>query len=129
MVQEPFAFSTADFLRFLILTIIVAPPNFLWQGWLERTFPARRATVAHTVPNPESLEMGEGGRFLSKSDEDARGEQGQKEDFSWANTFKKWFVDCMTVGAIGNTLAFLIIMGLMKGKSLQDIHLAIRKVC
>lgn len=35
---------------------------------------------------------------------------------NWKNIFTKWFVDCITLGAIGNTLLFLVFMGLLNGK-------------
>lgn len=37
------------------------------------------------------------------------------------NTALKWFIDCITVGAIMNTAAFLIIIGVLKGQTLVDI--------
>lgn len=123
-VQEPFAFSIGDFLRFMLLNIIVAPPNFIWQGWLEKTFPARKVVGASHKPSPEEIELGESQGFLEK-EKDVETEQ--KEEFNWANTFKKWFIDCISMGAIMNTVAFLIIMGLMKSKTLPDIGEAIRK--
>ncbi|KAG8629058.1 hypothetical protein KVT40_002923 [Elsinoe batatas] len=120
--NDPFTFSLGDFLRFMFLNIIVAPPNFIWQGWLERTFPARKAIPSSHRASPEEIELGEADGFIEK-----RGDQEQREYFSWANTFKKWFVDCMTAGAIMNTIAFLVIMGLMKHKSLPEIGQAVRK--
>lgn len=48
--------------------------------------------------------------------------------FDWRNTFAKWFIDCMTAGAVLNTLAFLIVMGVLKGHESNVIMVAIRKV-
>jgi hypothetical protein len=53
---------------------------------------------------------------------------GQKGRFSLRNTLTKWFVDCITAGAIFNTIAFLIIMGIMKGQGLDQISSNIRTV-
>ncbi|PNS14367.1 hypothetical protein CAC42_6880 [Sphaceloma murrayae] len=120
---EAFSFSVGDFLRFALLNVIVAPPNFIWQGWLEKMFPAMKPVSGLKSPTPEEIELGESQGFIEK---DTR-EQEQQRVFSWANTFKKWFVDCITVGAIINTVAFLVIMGIMKSKSIPEIGAAVRK--
>lgn len=44
------------------------------------------------------------------------------------NTLLKWFIDCMTVGALGNTIVFLVLMGFMKGRSSEQIFAAIKNV-
>jgi len=44
------------------------------------------------------------------------------------NTLTKWFIDCITVGALLNTVVFLMLMGLMKGRSPTQICAAIRSV-
>ncbi|KAL6414545.1 hypothetical protein AUP68_01074 [Ilyonectria robusta] len=41
--------------------------------------------------------------------------------FSLKNTLTKWFVDCISAGAIMNTVAFLLIMGIFKGQSGSQI--------
>jgi hypothetical protein len=128
--QEPFAFSWSDFIRFLVLNIIVAPPNFHWQAWLEKTFPARKSAERYEI-SPESMELGESRQFLDKDDDRGKviiTETGREKNFNWVNTFKKWFLDCIFVGAIMNTLAFLIIMGMMKGKNLAELQTAVQKV-
>ena len=38
----------------------------------------------------------------------------------------KWFIDCITLGAIFNTVAFFILMGLLKRQSFAQIGLNIR---
>lgn len=40
----------------------------------------------------------------------------------------KWFIDCITMGAIMNTVAFLVLMGIMKGQSGAQIGNNIRTV-
>ena len=44
------------------------------------------------------------------------------------HTFMKWFIDCMTVGALLNTVAFLVLMGLMKGQPRAQIASNVRTV-
>lgn len=47
----------------------------------------------------------------------------------WWNIFRKWFLDCITMGALLNTVLFLVIMGVLKGKSSEQITTDLRKVC
>lgn len=45
---------------------------------------------------------------------------------NWWNIFKKWFTDCITMGALLNTTMFLVIMGFMKRKSWSRIGTDLR---
>ncbi|CAK3749078.1 hypothetical protein D6C85_07007 [Lecanosticta acicola] len=110
--EGPFTLSLPDFLRFVILSLLTAPPNFLWQMFLERTFPGRKAVP---VSDPEDAEKG---------NTEEEGEKVLKLD--WKNTMIKWFVDCISMGALLNTTAFLILMGLMKGRTWNEIATALR---
>lgn len=109
VLQAPFAIDLPEFLRFVILSLLTAPPNFLWQMLLERTFPGKKA-----VPVAADEEKGSAEETEMKLD--------------WKNTMIKWFVDCITMGALLNTTAFLVIMGLMKGRTLPEIGTALRTV-
>ncbi|KAB2578589.1 Mpv17/PMP22 [Lasiodiplodia theobromae] len=117
---RPLAFNPIEFLRFVILTLITAPPNYVWQQFLERTFPAYPgpAGLGHAHRSP---------RVSSDGDVEKRGDEGllhveeEKPKLNLKNTITKWFVDCITMGAIMNTVAFLVIMGLMKGQSSAQI--------
>lgn len=122
--KEPFVFDLAKFLRFLIVTLMTAPPNYMWQQLLERTFPAYErkaqapAPVAH---DPEKQEMSLADR---DDDDDVRaggGDVEQKPKLNLRNTMTKWFVDCITLGAIFNTVAFFLLMGFLKRQSLDQI--------
>lgn len=125
--QRPLAFNAIEFLRFVTLTFITAPPNYMWQQLLERTFPAypRSAALDHAHRSP---------RVSSDGDPEKRGEDGtlyveeERPKLDLKNTLTKWFVDCITLGAIFNTIAFLVIMGIMKGQSSAQIGLNIQTV-
>lgn len=107
--------------------MITAPPNYVWQQFLERTFPAYPGPtgLAHAHRSP---------RVSSDGDVEKRGDEGllhideEKPKLNLKNTITKWFVDCITMGAIMNTVAFLVIMGLMKGQSSAQIGGNIRTV-
>lgn len=48
--------------------------------------------------------------------------------FSIRNTLAKWFIDCITAGAIMNTVAFLVVMGISKGQPAIQIASNIKTV-
>ncbi|KAH7041220.1 uncharacterized protein B0I36DRAFT_282017 [Microdochium trichocladiopsis] len=45
---------------------------------------------------------------------------------NWTNTLTKWFIDCITLGALFNTLAFFILTGLLKNQPLSQIAHTVR---
>ncbi|THW64775.1 hypothetical protein D6D19_09436 [Aureobasidium pullulans] len=121
--QAPTTVSAADFLRFVIFTLLTAPPNYLWQHALERVFPGRKPIDSTKTVLP---------RYEIREHDELLGEDvlQQEEEFEtkldWKNTMIKWFVDCMTLGALLNTAAFLILMGIMKGRSPGEIGTVLR---
>ncbi|CAM1503133.1 Fc.00g079090.m01.CDS01 [Cosmosporella sp. VM-42] len=95
-------------LHFVTLAFITVPPNYLWQQFLEQQFPAYPSGRKHE----DSNDMEKGGVDVINWKE-GRGEPGGPK-LSIQNTMIKWFIDCITAGAIMNTLAFLIVMGILK---------------
>ncbi|KAK7984727.1 hypothetical protein PG996_006035 [Apiospora saccharicola] len=128
--QKPFAFDHLQFLRFVILTLITCPPNYIWQQWLERSFPAyeRRAAPNDVEKNQHEMEkMSESnGASVGVGQSGAGGEAANKPKLNIQNTMAKWFIDCMTLGAVMNTVAFFILMGFLKGQGLGQIGFNIR---
>ncbi|THX90026.1 hypothetical protein D6D05_00777 [Aureobasidium pullulans] len=121
--QASMAISAADFLRFVIFTLLTAPPNYLWQHALERVFPGRKPIDSTKTVLP-LYEIREHDELLG---EDVLQQEEEIETkLDWKNTMIKWFVDCMTLGALLNTAAFLILMGIMKGRSPGEIGTALR---
>lgn len=111
--------------RFVLLTIVTAPPNYVWQQYLERTFPAYARSVAGDAANGDGHNLEKGGVGQDGLGRDA----GSKPKLNMRNTMTKWFMDCIVLGAILNTVAFLILMGLMKGQTLDMIGQTVRTVC
>ncbi|KAI0166640.1 hypothetical protein GGR57DRAFT_447388 [Xylariaceae sp. FL1272] len=113
--QRPFSFDIAMFLRFVTFTFIAAPPNYLWQQLLERTFPAYERTRANSgsasANSPRDVEK----QLHESSASDPKAKLKLK------NTFTKWFIDCITIGAIFNTIAFFILMGILKWQPVPTI--------
>ncbi|KAG6066759.1 hypothetical protein E4U32_005406 [Claviceps aff. humidiphila group G2b] len=84
--------------QFLIFSIISTPPNFIWQDYLESTFPARNPPSppppAATHPQKPSQKPA-----LKKTSEQ------QQQPLNVRNTLTKFFLD-QTLGATLNTLLF-----------------------
>lgn len=113
-----------DFLqlgRFVLLSVMTAPPNYQWQILLEKWFPAyaRTSPASENPRDGRDVEKGVAGQAESASG---------KSKLNMRNTLIKWFIDCMTVGALLNTVAFLVLMGLMKGQEMGMIGQNLRTV-
>ena len=122
-----FILNLTDLVRFICLHLLTAPPNYKWQELLERNFPARPPEgIGSSIPL-QDRDVEKNSTDGRDSDEDdpsswrARGALTQRGTLSLRNLFTKWFIDCITVGAMMNTSAFLIIMGLLKGQSWEKI--------
>ncbi|KAI0850313.1 hypothetical protein F5Y00DRAFT_233073 [Daldinia vernicosa] len=115
---HPFVFDFANFLRFVAVTFITAPPNYMWQQLLERSFPAyERKTSIGDIEK----------QGINGEDVRARGNpEDQEPKLNLRNTFAKWFIDCITLGAIFNTVAFFILMGILKSQPVAQIAQNIR---
>ncbi|KAI0976109.1 hypothetical protein F4678DRAFT_214318 [Xylaria arbuscula] len=121
--ERPFAFDIGMFLRFVAVTFLTAPPNYMWQQLLERTFPAyerkRPSTPGTGSESPRDLEK-------QLTDEAGAGPSEAKPKLNLRNTFAKWFIDCITLGAIFNTVAFFLLMGMLKRQPVAVIGHNIR---
>lgn len=130
--EHPFVFDAPQYLRFVALAFLTAPPNYKWQQQLEHWLPSneRRSPLRDI----------EGGR-KEKGDDDEKSEKKEPVEshegrqqladpkqlkLNWRNTFAKWFIDCITVGAVLNTVAFFVLMGVMKGQTTAQIGHNIR---
>jgi hypothetical protein len=122
----PLVFSAPDFVRFVIFTLLTAPPNYLWQYLLERLFPSRKP-LDPTKPTLPRYEACDHDPLLDEGHLQQDEESEAKLD--WKNTIIKWLLDCMTLGALLNVSAFIILMGFLKGRSLTQIGSALRTVC
>ncbi|KAI3337217.1 hypothetical protein HD806DRAFT_31265 [Xylariaceae sp. AK1471] len=119
--ERPFAFDIAMFLRFVALAFLTSPPNYMWQQLLERSFPAyeRKQTGARSgSDSPRDLEK--------QMTEGTGAGPEPKPKLNLKNTFTKWFIDCITLGALFNTVAFYILMGMLKRQPVAIIAHNIR---
>ncbi|KYK57325.1 Mpv17 / PMP22 family protein [Drechmeria coniospora] len=131
-VQQAPNLELRQLVRFLALQLITTPPNFQWQIYLEKRFPAYLPSTRGPRNKKDKDEL-----ELRSLEEAARVGYGSEPlgpvavapyKFSMRNTMMKWFVDCFTAGAIVNTVAFLVIMGMMKGQRVSQICDNVRTV-
>lgn len=121
--KRPFTLDIIQLLRFIALSFMTSPPNYQWQQFLERTFPAYPAPPPSTsAPGGTDIELKMAAHGSTPSHlESGTAIPGIPAKFSLQNTLTKWFVDCITLGAVGNTVAFLVLMGIMKGQTWPQI--------
>lgn len=71
-------------------------------------------------PSPTSSTSGGSSIFSTPASSSVR-------RLNWRNTMTKWFIDCITLGALLNTLAFFILMGLLKNQPLSQIAVTVKE--
>lgn len=91
--------------QFILFTIVSTPPNFLWQDFLESTFPA--TTAAAAVPTAEALAAAAKGddKELDKEAREGRLLEPGHGRLNIRNTVIKFVLD-QTIGAAVNTVLF-----------------------
>lgn len=120
--QHAFTLDLRQLARFLALTLMTTPPNYMWQQYLERTFPAHPSRLSRHSPGAkENIELKSLEEAAVPPPQPGAGSGGgdgldRPARLNVRNTLAKWFIDCIVVGAIANTVAFLLIMGLLKGQ-------------
>lgn len=119
--QAPFVFNIPEFTRFIVLTLLTAPPNYKWQQLLEQSFPAYAPSTDPALPLSHR-------EAEKRRNEDASLQGTSRSKLNIKNTLTKWFIDCMTAGALMNTVVFIVLMGLMKGQPVGQIYQNVRTV-
>ncbi|EXJ71317.1 uncharacterized protein A1O5_05123 [Cladophialophora psammophila CBS 110553] len=140
--EKAFEFDLPRLLRFLCLDLITAPVNYKWQELLEKMFPRHAPASAssredyHSIPledhdvekdsNADEVEVEQDPTTVAEGSSPRQQQQRAKRTKkkkkkasakkNWKNIWTKWFIDCITLGAILNTVAFLVIMGFLNGQ-------------
>ena len=96
----------AALLRFIVFAIIATPPNYMWQKYLEDSYPTREAKQVKERKTDE------------KSVEEA--------PISITNTAIKFVLD-QSIGCWANTILFIVGMGIFKGQGTGQIMSIIEK--
>ncbi|KKA27936.1 hypothetical protein TD95_001226 [Thielaviopsis punctulata] len=98
--------------QFILFALLNTPPNFLWQSWLEDTFPSHH-------PNAQETDTA-----VSKNGAMPKGKATPKPQLNIRNTIIKLCLD-QTVGAVVNTLLFSLTMGALKASMTPLPHEAV----
>lgn len=118
---------------FVAFSIISCPPNYLWQAWLEATFPGytesltpaeKEKLVDETVVGQSTAteKTGLQTRDVNKAavtSKSAPNPQKAKQQLSISNTAIKFILD-QSVGAAVNTIMFIMGIAMLRGQSLES---------
>ncbi|PYH34061.1 uncharacterized protein BO87DRAFT_406993 [Aspergillus neoniger CBS 115656] len=137
-------------LQFITYGIIIVPPNFIWQRYLERRYPGFLFRGASQSPSTNNLSTpplrtstpngttkrgggpGLGEIYISIPDPTSTvllKEKKQKPNGNflprrskggWYNFLMKFLLD-QTVGSVGNIVLFIVLINLLKGVGVGDV--------
>ncbi|KAF2190476.1 hypothetical protein K469DRAFT_559118 [Zopfia rhizophila CBS 207.26] len=97
--NTPFSLNLTPILKFALFSVLSNPPNILWQNFLEDLFPThvqtRKSEKASGRPSNET-----------------------KSHMNMTNVLIKFILD-QTVGAVFNTLMFIVFMGYINAPSAE----------
>ncbi|KAL2354551.1 hypothetical protein BJ546DRAFT_1026466 [Cryomyces antarcticus] len=115
--HKPFSLDPTPILQFVLFSLLTCPPNFLWQQWLEDSFPgythaSEPGTTKSIAEHPAVKDINEKAHAQKK--------------LNVRNTAIKFALD-QTVGAVVNTLLFIIGIGALRGNNGSQIMAAIRR--
>ncbi|KAK4162010.1 hypothetical protein QBC43DRAFT_267452 [Cladorrhinum sp. PSN259] len=105
--NKPLTINPVPTFQFILFAIVSTPPNFLWQEFLESTFPGY-----HSSPTSEAVASASASNEAELDDEAKKGRLVEPK-LNKANTAIKTVLD-QTVGAAVNTLMFSLFMGGIK---------------
>ncbi|KAK2047836.1 Mpv17/PMP22 family protein [Colletotrichum somersetense] len=114
--DSPLVIDWVPVFQFVLYTIISTPPNFMWQGFLEETFPAY-----HVSPTKDAVASA-AANDDKKLDREARENKLVEPKLNIRNTLIKLVLD-QTVGAALNTLAFSMFMHSIQTAMARPEHL------
>ncbi|KAI9722576.1 MAG: hypothetical protein M1828_004573 [Chrysothrix sp. TS-e1954] len=139
--SKPYSIDTKPLSTFVIFTALNTPPNFLWQGFLESSFPGYTLQSKVTKHRPYSEkaidvaheadgEYKEGQLDKRKQVNPGEAKDRWTEDVSMErrldkkNTAIKFGLD-QTFGALVNTVIFLSYMAAVNGADMQGVKQAV----
>lgn len=119
-------------MTFAAFSVISSPPNYLWQAWLEATFPGYTQSLANSEKE-KLVDETVAGQSTSTDKPDSRSRnvkqaavtsesapepEKPKEQLNIRNTAVKFLLD-QTVAAAFNTITFIMGMAMLRGQSWQ----------
>ncbi|KAG7291847.1 hypothetical protein NEMBOFW57_001868 [Staphylotrichum longicolle] len=114
--NTPLTIDPIPVLQYTLFSLLSTPPNFLWQEFLESTFPAY-----HMAPTREAVASAAASDDAALDDEAKRGRIVEPA-LNKRNTAAKTLLD-QTVGAAVNTLMFSLFMhGIREAMAHHYLH-------
>lgn len=135
--QSPFTLNIYDLLAFVVFALIASPPNYIWQTWLEATFPGYAKSLSHLEKEALVDEVVAGRStgmdtadvtLRARSEKESTAATGTsattasskmklRPRLNIRNTVYKFLLD-QTVGAAVNTVLFIVGIALLQGRGL-----------
>ncbi|CAK3888487.1 related to integral membrane, Mpv17 PMP22 family [Lecanosticta acicola] len=134
----PYRINITELLQFVLFSVLACPPNYIWQAWLEASFPAyaRRLSPQDkelmldeaTVGRSTALEKDSSGEVEARTSKGkamtekstlATTDKKSVKKLDLKNTAIKFLLD-QTVGAGVNTVLFVVGIGLIRGQSFSS---------
>lgn len=113
--KKPFTLNIFALLQFLTYNLIVVPPNFSWQRWLETRYPgfptAKCSDQGDLLPREEKAKGDDDNPAASQSTSGRR---------RWRSFAAKFILD-QSVASMVNVLLFLVLINLLKGLPLSRV--------
>ncbi|KAH8811639.1 hypothetical protein F5884DRAFT_782862 [Xylogone sp. PMI_703] len=100
--DKPFVVDWTPVIQFVLFAALNVPPNFIWQSYLERTFPSH---ISDSFDHK---------KFDDKKFDDKPSSSSKESKLSVKNTLIKFTLD-QTLGAPINTLLFSIAFASLQG--------------
>ena len=125
--------------HFVLFTLVSTPPNYLWQDYLERTYPAysrvagsdRHIDAANgkvSVVNPAEPDLkGQEAERRRRRDDNDDDVVGPEKKINLRNTMVKWVLD-QSLGAGLNTVAYIAAMSYFRGQTQAEVYGTVQKV-
>lgn len=89
---------------------------------MEKDSNAGDDTDGHDIEEGLTAAEGSDGRRRQRTPKKKRLGKKKSPKKNWKNIWTKWFIDCITLGALFNTLGFLIIMCFLNGQPQNLLH-------
>lgn len=132
--QSPYAIDIRELMIFMAFSVISCPPNYLWQTWLEASFPGYAESLSSSEKEKLMDDTVVGKSTTTSSEKPGlrsrNGEKGAitaasspspdkvKKKLSIRNTIVKFLLD-QSIGAAVNTVMFIMGIAMLRGQSLE----------
>ncbi|KAH8654627.1 hypothetical protein BGZ60DRAFT_532992 [Tricladium varicosporioides] len=117
--QSSYTIDYTKILQFVLFNALNTPPNFLWQAYLESTFPS-----TYPVPSSSAIHAAVDGNE-KELDREEKTHEIVESKLSVPNTIIKFVLD-QTIGAAANTIMFSLAFAGFRGATFEQALWAAR---